>query len=158
MGRPGRSPNYDYSSAGCYFVTFCTRNREKILSDIVGQGTLTLPKIYLTETETLLDGYISNIPNIYRNVSVDNYVIMPNHVHILLSVREEPGGARAPRPTVMGMIGSIKSLTSRAVGKPIWQTSFHDRIIRSETEYLEIWNYIDTNPARWADDCYYKEA
>lgn len=40
--------------------------------------------------------------------------------------------------------------------KRLWQRSFYDHIIRSEADYLRIWDYIDTNPAKWAEDCYYE--
>lgn len=138
-------------------MTFCTRNRKMLLSTIVGQGALALPKICLTGAGKILDGYICNIPNVYPNVNVDKYVVMPNHVHMILAIQETYGGARAPRPTVMAVVGGIKSLTTRAIGRTIWQSSFHDHIIRNENEYLEIWNYIDTNAVKWSDDCYYKE-
>lgn len=157
MGRPGRLPNYDYSSGGCYFVTFCTKDRKMLLSTIVGQGALALPKIQLTETGEILNRYICNISIAYPNVIVDKYIIMPNHVHMILTIEESYGGARAPRPTIMAVVGGIKSLTSRAVAESIWQTSFHDHVIRNEEDYLKIWNYIDANAVKWSEDCYYKE-
>lgn len=191
--RPGRLPDYDYSSAGYYFITFCTRNRDCCLSSVVptrprenentgqgncserwgncsvGRGALAPPRVILKEPGLILDGFIQNIPNVYPGVIVDKYVIMPNHVHLLIQItREEDGGARAPRPTnglprptqggypnIQRIVGGLKSLTRRKVGKPIWQTSFYDHIIRDEADYLRIWNYIDTNPAKWEEDEYY---
>ncbi len=158
MGRPGRLNHYDYSSAGYYFVTFCTKERRELLSKIVGQGALALPKVNLTKFGEMIDKFICNISGVYPDVNVDKYVIMPNHVHMILRVQESSGGARAPRPTVMSVVGGIKSLTTRAAGKTIWQTSFYDHIIRNEEEYLKIWNYIDTNPAKWSEDRYYVES
>lgn len=167
--RPGRLPNYDYGSAGYYFITFCTRNRDCCLSVItnpgregVGRGALAPPEVVLKEPGSILDGYIQNIPKVYPGVRVDKYAIMPNHVHLLIQITGEgDGGARAPRPTEVGspdiqrIIGGVKSLTRRKVGRPIWQTSFYDHIVRNEADYLRIWQYIDTNPAKWAEDEYY---
>ena len=61
-----------------------------------------------------------------------------------------------PRPTVAHVIGALKSLVYQKVKKPIWQASFHDHIIRNDENFLEHWNYIETNPARWAEDEYYE--
>ena len=169
--RPGRLPQYDYSSAGYYFVTFCTRYRDCCLSEVlpgedetcVGRGALAPPCVSLKKAGEILDGYIQNIPKVYPGVRVDKYVIMPNHVHLLIEItKNENGGARAPRPTgeashptVQMIVGGLKSLTRRAVGRPIWQTTFYDHIIRNEPDYLRVWIYIDTNPAKWQEDEYY---
>ena len=66
----------------------------------MGRGALAPPRVILKEPGLILDGFIQNIPNVYPGVIVDKYVIMPNHVHLLIQItREEDGGARAPRPT-----------------------------------------------------------
>ena len=149
-----RLKGYDYGQAGAYFITFCTKDKEHLLSDIVGRGALALPEVIWKEPGRILDGFIQNISAVYPGISVDKYVIMPNHVHLLLIVGPG-GGAGAPRPTVQNVVGGIKALTRRKVGYPIWQTSFYDHIIRDESDYLRIWNYIDTNPDKWQEDEYY---
>ena len=85
---------------------------------------------------------------------------MPNHFHLLLSIRETAG--TSPRPTLGAMVGACKSTTTRLAnqsdgtpGRAIFQTSYHDHIIRSEKDYLDHWNYIDANPAKWSEDEYY---
>lgn len=98
------------------------------------------------------------IPTAYPYVSVEKYVIMPNHVHLLLRIREENGGAPGssrPTQTIPRLIGVLKRLTNRDIGEKIWQTSYYDHIIRNEADYLRIWDYIDTNPAKWKEDEYY---
>ena len=69
------------------------------------------------------------------------------------------GGAPRPtqrsRPTIQMIVGGLKSLTRRKVGYPIWQTTFYDHIIRDESDYLHIWQYIDTNPAKGEEDEYF---
>ncbi|MBO5496625.1 MAG: hypothetical protein J5967_04410, partial [Oscillospiraceae bacterium] len=53
------------------------------------------------------------------------------------------------------VISALKRLVNREAGTNIWQRSYYDHVIRGEADYREIWTYIDTNPARWAEDCYY---
>jgi len=65
--------------------------------------------------------------------------------------------ASSPTKNVSSIVRSIKTLTTKEIGKPIFQRFFHDHIIRGEDDYLKIWNYIDTNPQKWAEDCFYTE-
>ena len=53
------------------------------------------------------------------------------------------------------MIGSMKRAAAKRAGIPLWQKSFHDHVIRGEADYRRIWNYIDANPRKWREDCYY---
>ena len=84
---------------------------------------------------------------------------MPNHVHLIVAIEPAAdGGVRAPRPTTLSdIVRSIKAMVTRELGYSIWQTSFYDHVIRNETDYLRIWQYIDNNPAHWAEDEYYSE-
>ena len=86
-------------------------------------------------------------------------VIMPNHVHILLCVCGAGIGASGmPRPTGMrvpSFVSSLKRYTNRVCGRPLWQGSYHDHIIRDENDLLNHWSYIEHNPARWAEDEYH---
>ena len=66
------------------------------------------------------------------------------------------GNRRAGRPTVMTIVGGIKSIATRKIGHSIWQPSFHDHIIREERDFLSACNYITGNPSRWSDDIYYE--
>lgn len=61
------------------------------------------------------------------------------------------------RPSIPGILRGMKEAVTKTVGFPLWQKSFHDHIIRGEADYLRIWHYIDTNPAKWREDCYYKD-
>ncbi len=99
-----RLKNFDYSSAGAYFVTICTRDRRCILSRIVGTGVLDCPKIELTKYGEIADKYINQLNDFYDYLLVESYVIMPNHIHILLFVRGNEttfadGQSRTPVPT-----------------------------------------------------------
>ena len=97
---------------------------------------------------------ILQIPAHYPGVRVDHYVVMPNHVHMIL-VLPEDGGRALRAPTLSRIIRAWKETVTKTLGRPIWQRSFYDHIIRDENDYRQIWNYIDTNPAKWAGDRYY---
>ncbi len=152
--KPPRLAGYDYAQNGAYFVTFCTVGREPVLSTIhVGSAALCAPQVELTALGVATERYIRNIPKAYPNVSVEKYVIMPNHVHLLLLA--ESGGQGAALPTVSAIVRSVKAMVTKAVGRRLFQTSFHDHIIRNEDDYLAHWNYIEENPLRWELDEYH---
>ena len=156
-----RLKQYNYASTGAYFVTICTENRKPMLSRIsVGRG-LAPAELHLTELGCVAEEQLRELETRYDSVVVDKYVIMPNHIHILLLFRGETAGPR-PRPTLMDVICAYKSLTTRfckrlesSAGKKVFQTSFYEHVIRSEAEHLEIWRYIDDNPAKWTEDEFY---
>ena len=157
--KPTRLKGYDYSQNGYYFITICTHNRKNILCDIVGGGAYDAPKIILSKCGEIVDKYILSTNNI-PNITVDKYIIMPNHIHLLLFVENANGMSRAPYPTnniISHSVSTLKRFVNREMGHNIFQRSFHDHIIRGEKDYLEIWNYIDTNPQKWNKDCFYTE-
>ena len=152
--KPLRLKDYDYSQTGGYFITFCTENRAPVLSRItVGKAALRLPQVELTEYGRITEKYIQNISVAYPHISVENYVIMPNHVHLLLLVGD--GGQGAARPTVSAVVRSIKALVRKETGKSLFQNSFYDPILRDEQDFLIHWDYIETNPGKWAEDEYH---
>ena len=160
-----RLPDWDYSSEGTYFLTLCTKNRKPILSQIVGRGILDAPEIRLYRCGTLVKETIEFIAENNQGLSFHNWVIMPNHVHILVSVLPESGqvgGATGkPHPAnsaISGMVSSLKRYTNRKSGMDLWQASFYDHIIRDERDFITRWKYIDNNPAAWLDDDYYADS
>ncbi len=160
--KSNRLPEYDYSAPGEYFVTVCTHNRRCILSSIsVEADALGGPRLQLTDIGKTVERYILSTDRI-PGCRVDKYVIMPNHVHMILLI--ESGGAqpengppraRGRAPTVSDAVGTLKRLVNREIGHDIWQRSFHEHVIRNENDYREIWEYIENNPAKWAEDRYY---
>ena len=80
---------------------------------------------------------------------------MPNHIHLIISLQGNEDGRPEVTPTISHIIKYFKGSISKQTGFSIWQKSFHDHIIRNKTEFLKIWEYIDTNPQKWQDDCYY---
>ena len=158
--KQNRIPEYDYSSPGAYFVTICTQDRRCILSNItVGADALGGPRVELTSIGRIVEKHLLSTGRI-KGLCVEKYVIMPNHVHMILVIENEdrPPGASAPTgASIPDAIGAWKRLVHRELGEKIFQRSYHDHVIRNEEDWREIWDYIDTNPARWAEDRYYFE-
>ena len=103
-----------------------------------------MPASYLTAIGQCVEEEIHAVTKRYENVQIDNYVIMPNHVHLIVSISERTGGASPP---LRWQISSgFKSVAHTDAPELKWQRSYSEHIIRSERDYLEIWNYIDSNP------------
>ena len=156
-----RVKNYDYSSVGAYFVTICTKNRAEILSDIVGGDVLDAP-IYtkMLPYGVIAEKYIKRLNDIYDNISIEKYVIMPDHIHIMIIVKKgkdtiRQGGASRTSPptkqhsTLSRFVSTFKRFCNKEYGKNIWQESFYDHIIRSKEDYEEHIKYIHENPIKW---------
>ena len=137
-----RLKNYDYSENGSYFVTICTKNMQCVMSSvIVGSDAHIAPQVELTDIGRIVEKYL------LRVACLDRYVIMPNHIHILITVTEDNRGAMwASLPTA---IRSFKTLVSKELGYSIWQMSYYDHIIRDDYDYMMHIQYIDENPKKW---------
>lgn len=154
-----RLKDYNYSQNGAYFVTICARDRLKLFGDItiVGRDTPGAPFMQLSNDGALVSKEIEGTPLHYQGVIVDKFVVMPNHVHIIILVERNGGAPGASRPTtalIPTIIAGLKKKTNSLAGCSLWQDSYHDRIIRNEKEYQKIWEYIDTNPLKWQEDKY----
>ncbi len=92
-------------------------------------------------------------------VYVDKYVIMPNHIHMILriDVLSDFDGRPMAVPTISQAINQFKGWVSKRSGFYVWQGRFHDRILRNEREYTGAWQYIENNPINWQNDKYYVE-
>ncbi len=153
--KPTRLADFDYSSAGAYFITICTQNRRNILSKIVGEGSA-LPQ--LSRYGQIADKWIGKISEKFKDVFIDNYVIMPNHVHLLLSIIND--GRADPSPTIVSVVGWLKYSISKEIcqideSEKVFQRSFHDHIVRNRHDYDEIYKYICENPMHWQLDKFY---
>ena len=84
-------------------------------------------------------------------VKIDQYVIMPDHIHLILcfNIPSNVGGMRASHPTLFTVVRSLKTMITKEIGQSIWQRSFFDHIIRNEQDLLYERRYIDENPVRW---------
>ena len=152
-----RLENYDYSQNGAYFVTVCTANRRKILSQVVGAGFHAGPIVELSEIGIEIEKTIKYYNTRYDQV-FDKYVIMPNHLHCII-IYEKGGHGNPPLPDLVGQLKSYTTLRFNVMNSTtrlsLWQRSYYEHIIRNETDYLNIWQYLDDNPAKWIDDEYY---
>ena len=155
--KPNRLSSYDYDREGAYFITICTQDRKCMLSKIVGDDALGVPENRLTDMGKIVDKYIRS-GNQMDRITVVKYVIMPNHIHVLLTVDMNSGTPRASSPTtavIPRFVASLKRFSNQEIGENIFQRSFHDHVIRNQQDYLKIWEYIDNNPKQWELDCFY---
>ena len=153
--KQNRLTDYDYSIPNAYFITICTENRKNLFWSDVGAIIDRPQDVPLTQYGKTVDFYIKVIPDHYPAISVDHYVIMPNHIHLLLQINSDNNGRSLIAPTISRVVRLLKGTVSKKIGFPIWQKGFYDHVVRSETDYLEIWNYIEGNPGKWAEDKLY---
>ena len=191
-----RLKDYDYAQCGYYFVTICSKEHRPIFGVIttdveslhaentappcfveengalvplrldgsaapVGVDAYIDPHIRLSKYGRIVKEYIHTIPGIRV------YVIMPNHVHLLVRIANGTDGSmwastptgKISQPTIQTLgtrIRSFKTLTMKAAGIPLWQRNYYDHVVRSEAEAVRVVRYVAANPARWADDEYYQ--
>ena len=154
-----RLDSFDYSSAGAYFITICTQSRRCLLSRIVGRG-LAPAEIKYTVYGQIAQEQLLLLEQRYPSLKIDQYVIMPNHIHAILLLQETAGVN--PRPTIMDIICAYKSLTTRQCKKvrpidKLFQTSFYEHVICDREDYHEIAEYILNNPKQWELDALYSK-
>lgn len=152
-----RAEFHDYSG-GDYFVTICTRDKEKFF------GTIINGQMNFTPIGMFADNALRTLAKHYKYVEVPLFVVMPNHVHAIICIRENADAPcclpsiRTPLSVVVG--GFKQSVTSFARRNNVefgWQSRFHDHIIRGNHDGNKIAEYIENNIVRWADDCYFGE-
>ncbi len=166
-----RLTDFDYSAEGVYFVTICTQNKRCLLSNIVGRGFTPAEEyehlgsvrsvVELTPYGKIAEEQLFLLEERFLGLAVDEYVIMPNHIHVIFAINTETAGVN-PRPTVMDIVCAYKSLTTRECKKikpikKLFQTSFYEHIIRNEKDYNETVAYISGNPDKWLFDKLYSE-
>ena len=155
-----RLKGYDYNVPGVYFLTICVENRKCVLSRIVGTNILDGPKIELLPYGTIVAKYINQLNEFYEHLSVDSYVIMPNHIHILLRVTDRPSGTPVPtaqNSKISHFVSTLKRFCNKEYEKNIWQARSYDHVIRDQADYDQHLQYIYNNPFRWQEDELYAE-
>lgn len=163
-----RLQEYDYSQVGVYFVTICAHEKKHIFGAVGAIHESPEPICHLSSCGEILYSAIMGLEQRFPNIKIDNFVVMPNHVHLMIQLLEKEGdGQRAHRDTPLQgrselskVVGYLKMNVSKKIHEiqpdlQVWQRSFHDHIIRNQTAYLEIWQYIDENQQKWQEDCYY---
>ena len=158
-----RRENYDYSQSGIYYVTLCTHNRVCYFGEIV-DGNLRY-----SNAGSIAEAFLHSLSHFNPKVEVLNYVVMPDHIHALLSIINDEADLRnferaneldtdpskegIYKDTLSGIIGFYKASISRHCHRQHiemeWQKSFYDHIIRNSEEMTAINKYINENPANW---------
>ena len=139
-----RLREYDYASPGMYFVTICTHRRSMLFGSII-DGVIIPTRFGEYASEA-----IASIPVHFPSAQPDHYVVMPNHVHMIIRIGEQSDTAY----TLGQIIGGFKSTVTRVCKTPIWQRGYHEHVIRNNKDLEEIRTYIHNNPANWAQDCH----
>lgn len=155
--KESRIPDHPYNS-GAWFVTVCTQDRIHRFGKIqtVGDGS-PVPHTALTQTGTMVKTYIRMISEKYPSVTVTSFVIMPDHIHMILLLEPQKCGPGNPAPTLGNVIGWFKYQTTKAfnVGKPnrekLWQRGYYEHRIRGDGDFRECAEYIENNPIAWAE-------
>jgi len=156
--KKNRLPEYDYSQNGYYFVTICTKDKRKSFGKAIGG------KVELNKIGTLAENYWKEIPKHFPFAEIDEYIIMPNHIHGIIIIDNENNAGDnhgSSLQTTRNMellpriISQYKSSATRQIRKQFanynfaWQKSYYDRIIRNEKELYNIRKYIQQNPLKW---------
>ena len=151
---------YDYSQNGSYHITICTKDKECLLGKLVfNQQAADVINIHLSPYGLIADKYIKRINDVYEFTHGDKYVIMPNHVHLLITI-ERPIESLVDKtqkyPDIKTVVRSFKRMVGREIGRTIWQESFFDTVIDTDDEYYNVYDYIEKNPFNWIADKYYR--
>jgi len=170
-----RLKGYDYSREGAYFVTLCVQNRECLFGDVVDR------EMCVNDAGEMVMKTWADLPNHYGNITLDEFVIMPNHIHGIIVMTNVGAGLKPARPSSKGagfvraglkpaptktnqhglseIVRALKTFASRRInairntpGIRVWQRNYYEHIIRDEEELSRIREYIVNNPARWAED------
>jgi putative transposase len=147
-----RLAGYNYAEPGTYFVTICVQDRRCCLGEVDGDV------VVLSEIGKQVERCWRSLAVKYPQVDLDEFVIMPNHLHGLVVIN--PVGAGSPRPPTLGqMIGYFKyqstvqiNTTAQTPGRKFWKRNYYEHIVRTDASLNSIREYIHTNPMRWSDD------
>ena len=166
-----RLKGYDYSQAGLYFITICTHERLPLFGNI-NDGEMTT-----NEAGLVVEKCWKEIPDHFPQVILDCFVVMPNHIHGIIEIRDTVGAKNLLplQPLPLQPLPTQQRGTSKTVGSmvrgfktgvtkwfrghtdihQVWQRNYHEHIVRNEEAYFEISEYIEYNPAKWQEDTYH---
>jgi REP element-mobilizing transposase RayT len=153
-----RLPEFDYKQAGAYFVTICTQNRESLFGEAVDG------EIQLNDAGRLVEASWQDLTSRFADISLDVFVVMPNHIHGIILVGaqfiapsaapDKNQGAMNRAPTLGQIVRAYKAsstrlIRSRANANFAWQRNYYEHVIRNEESFNGIRQYILDNPFRW---------
>ena len=153
-----RLDDYDYSKPGSYFVTVCVHERKETFGKIFDG------EMHLNENGIATNAVWTTLPNWFSYIELDEFVIMPNHMHGIINIMDAPFHLKKPNSPLGQIVRAYKAATTRHIrvsGTPEfqWQRNYYDHISRlHENELARIRNYIINNPARWSEDSLYVPA
>lgn len=162
--KPNRLTSYDYSQNGAYFITICTHGRAKLFEAElpVGNGPCAVPQQSYElnmAANQIIHKWIMETEEKFSNISVDKYVIMPDHLHMIVMIKERHEGRSLQdimhyfkTMTTNEYIRGVKMKILKPFEQKLWQKSYYDHVIRNQQDYDEIWTYIENNPRKWAED------
>jgi REP-associated tyrosine transposase len=146
-----RLEHYDYSQNGFYFVTTNVGTKEYLLSNTVNS------KVVLTAFGNIVKEAWADLPNHYSNCCLDEFVIMPDHIHGIIIIEKK--STELKQHGLSEIMRAFKSFSSKRINEIIgngnkfkWHKSFYDRIIRDENELVNVRKYIRQNPVKWAGE------
>lgn len=154
---------YDYRSEGFYFITICCKNKECLFGQIINQ------QMHLNHLGNYVKQCWENIPTFFPQVRIDEFVIMPNHVHGIIEITEQVRGKcnlplqKGTSQTIGSIVRGFKAGVTSWARKntdifDIWQRNYYEHIIRDEKSYLQIYEYIQNNPILWEQDQLYVDS
>ena len=143
-----RLKGYDYSRPGAYFLTICTHNRDPMFGQVV-DGEMVLNRY----GRIVLSDW-GKLPDHHPYIELRAFIVMPNHVHGILMVKDTDLEA-VKRRSVSDIMRRYKTFSSRRINRirqttgPVWQRSYWEHVIRNQEAFRRIHDYITTNPLRW---------
>ncbi len=170
-----RLAGYDYSQNGYYFITICTQKHKTFF------GKITKDKVVLNKFGKIAEECLLEIPEHFTNVEIDDYVIMPNHIHVIIIIDDGTvcGNKNVENAHIVGnndrcslhrnmellpkVVSQYKSSVTREIRKQFgnyefsWQKSYYDHVIHSDKRLERIRDYIYKNPLNWEKDKYYPD-
>ncbi len=145
-----RMKAFDYATPTAYFITICTHEKQCIFGK----------PDRLNQYGSIAHHAVLEIPSLFPCVSIEHFVIMPNHVHMLLTINAGTAELMDRTPNLSTIVGTYKSRAARLIhqinpGLNVWQRSYHDHVPRNEKSWQAIWKYIEENPYHWENDVMY---
>jgi REP element-mobilizing transposase RayT len=152
-----RLQGYDYSRAGAYFITICTQNRECLFGEIVDG------KMVLNHAGDMIQTVWDEIPDHYTGIEIDEFVVMPNHIHGIIGIVAPTGNTgslslgdmvhRFKTMTTKRYADGVKQSVWRRFPGKLWQRNYWEYIVRNEMKLGRIREYIHNNSTQWKSDC-----
>ena len=155
-----RLSGYDYSLAGAYFITICVKKRQSLLGKIVSN------QMQLNHYGKIIENSWEWLSYAYDYIELDEWIIMPNHLHGIIIISANCRGGSRTAPTAESkikplgrLIGAFKTTSTKQIifirktaGIPFWQRNFYEHVIRDDDSLNRIREYKVTNPSRWHTD------